>query len=112
MKFDELTPLAKALARLEAKNIDLGRARNVYLMLECERKHFEAKLVGEALGKSHAERMIHAQGSEEWLVFHKKLARAESEYEFIKLQFSILEKTWQSLYLETKLDGSVILKQE
>lgn len=111
MKFSGGDELAEALVRLDALNTQLGTRRNTYLLLEAERKHFEANLVRAALGKSSVEKKINAEATVEWLSFHRTLARAESEYEFLKLQMSILEKDWQSKYLRSKLDGELIKKQ-
>ena len=107
-----LSPLQQALANLDALNDALGRSRNDYLIQESSRKHFEAKLILAAQGKSHAERLVNAQASNEWIDFSQDLARAESKYEHLKLKFQILEKTWLSVHLETKLDQGVIHKQE
>lgn len=89
----------------------LGKARNAYLIKESERKHFEAMLIRDAAGKSHAERVINAQAASEWVTFQRELARLEAVYEFQKLRFEILDKEWQSQYLTCKLDGAVIRKQ-
>ena len=104
-------PLGAIIAALGAKNIHLGKARNEYLRLEAERKHFEATLIQASEGKSHAERTNYAQTAPGWLAFHQKLARAESEYEFHRLEFSILEKEYQAQYLQLKLDHGLIQKQ-
>jgi len=103
---------SEALKNLE-KHVDiLGKARNDYLMLEGEKKHFEAKLIQTAQGKSHAEREVNAQASIEWREFHKKLARALSIMEFQKLKYQILEKTWLTAYLDAKMDHQLIRKQD
>ncbi len=111
MEFNR-SPLQPLLEALEKQNTTLGVARNNYLMLEAEKKHFEASIVSRLLGKSYAERLNAAQAQPEWVEFQKKLARAEAVYEFEKLKFSIMEKSWQSEYLSLKLDGAVIKKQE
>lgn len=93
-------------------NDTLGKARAEFLALEAERKHFEACMIRDASGKSHAEKVTNAQANAEWPVFQLKLARAEAVYELQKLKFSIMEKNWQSEYLTMKLDNAVIKKQE
>ena len=105
-------PLEPLLANLDKLNDSLGRKRAEYLALEAERKHKEALLIQEAPGKSHAEKVTNAQSNPEWPLFQLKLARAEAEYEFYRLKFSIMEKSWQSAYLILKLDGSLIRKQD
>ncbi len=105
-------PLHSILEALDALNATLGVDRNAYLALEAEKKHKEAVLIQAAVGKSHAEKVTNAQASMEWLSFQKALNRALAVYEFQKLKFSIMEKSWQSEYLILKLDGAVIKKQE
>ncbi len=111
MKFKE-SPLKPYLDNLEAQNKLVGQARAEYLMLEAERKHLEATITSEAPGKSYAEKLMNAQKTVMWLAFHKKIARAESVYEFQKFKLSILDKAWQSEYLILKLDAPLIKKQE
>ncbi len=100
--------LKRIISILNKCNDDLGVARFKFLSLEAEKKHFEAVLVSAALGKSHSERVTSAQATAEWLDFHKKLARAESEYEFLKLKFSVLEKEYLAVHLTLKLDAQTI----
>lgn len=103
-------PLKDIIEALRSHNEVLGRARSEYLGLEAEKRHIEANAVKRADGKSHAERVTNAQAEPEWAVFHLKLARAESIYEFRKLEFSILEKEYQAQYLALKMDEVVIKK--
>lgn len=105
-------PLGGLLDMLDKQNMVLGEARARYLSLEAPRKHEEAKLIKRAPGKSHAEKMTNAQAEPEWAELQLNVSKAEAEYEFEKLKFSILEKSWQSSYLDLKLDGSVIKKQD
>lgn len=105
-------PLKPLLEALDQMNDILGKARAEYLALEAERKHFEACMIRDALGKSHAEKVTNAQAHIDWPIFQLKLARAEAVYEFQKLKFSVIEKNWQSEYLCLKLDNAVIKKQE
>jgi len=101
-------PLEPSIDALGAQNTLVGKVRNDYLTMEAERKHFEAKLVKAAEGKSQAEKLTNAHATEEWLVFHKKLARAEAIYEFEKFKLEILDKEFQALYLQMKLDEKQI----
>jgi outer membrane PBP1 activator LpoA protein len=96
---------------LEKQNIILARARKAYLLMEASRKHEEAKLTKQALGKSHAEKVINAQSEEVWLKFHLELARLESIFEFQKMKMEILNKSWLEEYLTKKLDDGLIRKQ-
>lgn len=89
----------------------LGKARYRYLVMEAERKHFEACLIRDASGKSHAERVNVAQANGSWVIFHKKLARREAVYEFQKLKYEILDKEWLAQYLELKTDEGLVRRQ-
>jgi hypothetical protein len=101
----DLAPLVEAL---EKQNETLGRERNSYLLKEAERKHFESTLIKSAEGKSHAERVVNAQATAEWLKFSKELARLEAIYEFQKLKYEILDKEWLAQYAANKSDQGVI----
>ena len=104
--------LNELLEILERQNEILAKSRFNFLSMEASRKHFEAKLINKALGKSIVEKTTLAQSTVEWLKFHPKLAKLESIYEFERLKMSIMEKAWQSSYLTMKLDQSMILKQQ
>lgn len=111
LKTSRLTELTGMLHR---QNETLGKARNEYLLMEAQRKHFESKLVMgfKASNSSMAEATAQAQGSTAWLTFHQSLARLEAVYEFQKLKFTIIEKEYQSCYLEMKLDQGLIQKEQ
>ena len=104
------TELKKIVDMLYHQNDTLGKARFAYLDKEAERRHFESTLIQATNGKSHAERTVGAQASEEWLEFHKRLARLESEFEFQKLKYGILEKEFLATHLTLKLDASTMSK--
>lgn len=109
MKFEKRSnPLDPYTQMLQAHAIVLGRARDAYLAKEAERKHFESKLIRYAEGKSNADRMVAAQSTDAWLVFHKELARLESVFEFQKLKYEILDKEWLAQYSTLKLDEKLI----
>lgn len=103
--------LVKRLNALSEQNEQLGAARGKYLLRESERKHFESNLVRAAVGKSHAEKLNAAQASDEWLVFHRDLAKLEALYEFEKLKFEILDKAFLAEHLSLKLDASEMKRQ-
>lgn len=106
-----MNPLSEFTEALNKQNDILGKARNDYLIMEAERKNFEARLVRDSRGKSHAERVIEAQATEKWLIFHKELARLEAILEFQKLKYQILDKEWLAQHLSLKLDASTIRRQ-
>src|ERR1700726_701497 len=97
--------LNKLIETLYKANEGLARSRHAYLMKEAERKHYEARLLSEASGKSHSEKLTIAQSSDDWLKFHKELARLESIYQFDLFKYRILESQFQATYLQTKQDG-------
>lgn len=104
-------PLRALTEKLDLQNDTLGKARFDYLSKEAERKHFESTIILNSLGRSHAERLVQAQGSTEWLEFHQALARLEAIYEFQRLKFEVLGKEWQAEYLTLKVNSEVIKKQ-
>lgn len=103
-------PLESHVDALSAQNDTLGKARNDYLAKEAERKHFEARLIKAAEGKSHVEKVVNAQATSEWAQFQKELARLEAIFEFQKLKYDVLDKEYQAAYLQLKLDGPLIKK--
>jgi hypothetical protein len=103
--------LEREVDNLERLNITLGKARNEFLLKEAERKHFESVLIKAAEGKSHAEKVVNAQSTKEWLKFHKELARLKAVLEFRELEYDVLDKEYQAAYLQGKLDGKIISKQ-
>lgn len=103
--------LAACLEALDKQNDTLGKARNAYLSKEAERKHFEANLIKSAAGKSHAERVVNAQATSDWLVFHKDLARLQAVFEFQKLKYEILDKEFLAQYAANKMDSLMIKRQ-
>lgn len=113
MKFEpqQTHSLSPILSVLEAQGKVLAKARHAYLLKEAERRHHEATLIKASEGKSTAEKTISAQATKEWLVFHQELARTESLYEFQRLKYSVLEKEFQAIYLELKIDSESIKRQ-
>lgn len=103
--------LAERLNNLNAQNDILKAARLAYLLKEAERKHYEAALIREAEGKSHAERVANAQATQHWRMFHVELSKLETEFEFQKLRYDILDKAFQAEYLSAKLDADTIRRQ-
>lgn len=103
--------LAERLNNLSAQNEILRVAREAYLLKESERKHFEAVLIREAAGKSHAEKVVNAQASDGWVRFSRALAKLESRYEFEKLKFDILDKAYLAEHASFKVDGNMIRRQ-
>lgn len=100
--------LALRLNNLSLQNDALTAARGLYLLKEAERKTFEARLIKHAVGKSHAERTVDAQATDEWLTFHTELARLETDFEHHKLRYDILDKAYLAEHLSAKLDADTI----
>lgn len=102
------TPLDAVIESLSEQNVVVGRARHAYLAKESERKTFEARLTQTAEGKSQAEKLMNAQATEEWLEFHKALARLDAVYEFEKFKLDILDKEFMAQYLELKDNAQIV----
>jgi len=100
--------LREILEKIDAHIDVLSRARFNYLSKEAERKHFEARLIASAKGKSHAERVVGAQASEEWRKFQVDLAKLESVYHFELLKHEVLDKEFLAQHLTLKIDNSTI----
>lgn len=105
-------PLTQSIQDLYSQSTLLAKARHAFLLKDAEKSHWDARMINANPGKSYAEKSNNAKASEEWLSFHKELAKLESLFEFEKLKFSIMERDWQSQYLAMKLDESLIKKQE
>lgn len=101
-------PLRPILDAYEAHCAVLSKARYEFLSLEAERKSVEARLIKEAMGKSHAEKLMNAQAESAWLEFHKRLARVEAVFEHRKLEHEVLDKEYLAQYSALKLDQSMI----
>lgn len=102
--------LNKLITALREQNKVLSIARFNYLSKEAEKRHYEAKLITEAIGKSHAEKVTLAQSSDDWVVFHRELAKLESRYQFELFKYQILDKEFQAEYLTRKQDGEEMKK--
>lgn len=103
-----MEPLIELLTKLEGHNEVLAIARGKYLAKEAQRKYEEARLVKEAVGKSHAEKVTLAQSSKEWLIFHRELSQLESDYQYELFKHEILKLEYQARYLLQKQDGDLI----
>ena len=97
-------PLKEIISSLNKQADLLSKARNAYLTREAERKHFESTLIQSSPGKSHAERVINAQATKEWVAFHKDLARLQAVFEFQKLKWDVLDREFLAQHLALKLD--------
>lgn len=102
--------LQDCINRLYVQNDVLGLVRNQYLEVESTRKHYEAKMINKASGKSHAERLVNAQASEEWRQLSLNISYLEGSFEFNKLKLEVLNKEYLALYLSLKIDSEVMRK--
>ncbi len=109
MQFKD-TPLKEINQMLSNQATRLSKARFDYLRLDAERQSHEALLIKNANGKSHAEKVTNARADESWVIFLRKLARAEAVFEFEKLKFSILEREWLAIHQSLKMDNGMIKK--
>jgi hypothetical protein len=102
--------LADCVERLNQQNSVLDIVRVKYLETESTRKHYEARLIAMASGKSHAERTINAQATESWRLLALSIAQYESAYEFERTKLDVLSKEYQALYLSLKIDSETMRK--
>lgn len=105
-----MSPLEEATKRLEEQLDVLKAIRTPYKLNLAYKKHLENKLIRDAVGKSHAERVTHAYASEEWRVFIIKLARLEDRYDHESLKFDVLKTDYQTRYLLHKESEEQIKK--
>jgi len=100
--------LEECVSRLDAQNDLLRIVRKKYLEAEACRKHYEARMISMAVGKSNAEKVINAQATESWRNQALMIASLESDFEFEKLKFSVLEKDFLAIHLSMKLDDQTM----
>lgn len=100
--------LAARLNALTKQNEVLRDARLAYLLREASRKTFEARLIREAEGRSQAEKTMNAQAEQKWADFHHELAVLESEFEFQRLKYEVLEKAYLAEHATYKIEDSLI----
>lgn len=105
-----MNPLEEATQRLEEQLDVLKASRTPYKLNAAYKKHLENKLIRDAVGKSHAERVALAYASEEWKTFSLKLARLEDTYEHESLKFEVLKTDYQTKYLLHKESEEQIKK--
>lgn len=97
-----MSPLEQATSRLEFQLDVLKAAREPFKLMLSQKKHLENKLIRDAVGKSHAERVTNAYGSEDWREFSLLLAQLEERYEHESLKFEVLKYDYQTKYLLAK----------
>lgn len=102
--------LKKALRRLDDVSEELRKSEHLYLELEANRKPMLAKLTVESPGKSHAERETLAYQKKEWTDFAKGLALAESDFNYAKRKYSILENAFFAELAGFKREIGIIKK--
>lgn len=88
----------------------LKRAEESYLEMEANKKPMLAQLTLTAEGKSFAEREAKALASDDWKRFSMGLVAAESQFNFEKRKFSILENAFFAAHSSYKLDERSIRK--
>lgn len=105
-----MNPLEAATQRLEFQLDVLKAARTPYKLKQAQKKHIEHRLIRDALGKSHAERVTNAYASQLWEEFAMDLARLEDTYEHELLKFEVLKVDYQTKYLLMKEETEQIKK--
>lgn len=97
-----MSPLERATNRLEIQLDFLKAAREPFKRKLAVKKHYEHKLIRDANGKSHAERVCIAYASDFWKEFSIELAELEEAYEHESLKFEVLKYDYQTKYLLAK----------
>lgn len=94
-----MSPLEAATMKLEFQLDVLKDVRTPFKLKFAEKKHLENRLIRDAVGKSHAERVTNAYASEEWNRFSLGLAELENIYEHECLKMEVLKTDYQTKYL-------------
>lgn len=103
--------LADRLNALNDQNDALRKTEEAFLRLDAEKKALLAKLTTKADGKSHSEREANALASQDWADFSLGLALTESEYQFDKRRFAILEKAYLAEHASFTREARLITRQ-
>jgi hypothetical protein len=102
--------LADRLNELWRQSDELYKAEMTYLRLEAERKPMLAQLIIGAQGKSFAEREAIALASPDWRDFMIGHVAAESDFNFERRKFEILEKAYLAEHATFKVEDRSIKK--
>ncbi len=107
-KIDSL--LSERLNALNAQNDVLRAAEGLFLELDANKKALLAKLTIDAQGKSFAEREAIALSSKDWANFRAAHVQAETDFNFEKRRFSILESAYLAAHATFKNEEQIIRK--
>lgn len=107
-----MNTLSELIEELEARVECLNKARGLFLKHEAITERGEALLISQAQGSSNAEKVMNAKASNEWNQIQLDYRKAQWLYENEKSKFSVLEKKWQTAYLDAKLNERVIKKEQ
>jgi hypothetical protein len=94
-----VSPLEVATQALELHLDVLIASRVPYNLKLAEKKWLENKLIRDASGKSHAEKVTNAYASETWREFSLELADLENRYQEAVLRHEVLKADYQTKYL-------------
>lgn len=104
------TLLAERLNALNEQNDALRMAEFVFLELDANKKALLAQLTLKSEGKSFSEREAHALASSDWALFRKAHVQAESDYNYEKRRFAILESAYLAAHATYKNEEQLIRK--
>lgn len=105
-----MSPLEMATNALESQLDVLKEARDPFKIILGYKKHLEHRLIRDAAGKSHTEKVTNAYASIEWESFSSKLAKLESSYDHEHLKFDVLKINYQTQYFLAKEQNEQIKK--
>ena len=100
--------LADRLNKLTAQNKRLRDAEELFLELEANKKPLLAQLILKSPGKSFAEREAQALASEDWINFIKFHVMKETEFNFEKRKYAILEQAYYAELNTYKREDALI----
>jgi len=103
--------LAKRLNALNEQNDALREAEGEFLALKGEKDSLLAMLTTKAEGKSHSERETIALASDDWRKFNKALSLIETDYQYQRRRFAILEKAYLAEHASFTAEAKLIKRQ-
>lgn len=104
------TLLAERLNALNEQNEVLARAEKLFLELDANKKPMLAQLIIKANAKSFALSETLALASQEWKDFCAGHVQAETDYNFEKRRFAILESAYLAAHATYKNEEQLIRK--
>lgn len=87
-----------------------ARAYYAYLRAKIQKEHDISILVESMQGKSQAEKVSLAHGTNKWLEINDAFNKADARFDLERRKYEVLKFEFQARYLEIKLDGVEIAR--